>query len=624
MAYAAWTAIYAWIFKSVPAIMFMAPFLSIATLVAMHILFRVTWETFWYDKLDKDPNTDSPLWVPLLIITLLLSAEVMGMYQFLAGQVAPVVKESTAQIDESHSTTLSAYNQSWQNDKQEIENIFKQKETAAALRYDRAIRNLVEKVSDTPADRAYKRKQIASLRAQRDMAVAPVLEAKAAAIEKAWHIHSENKNSEVGRRKSLISQVDTKNLQEEERYASQMGSIGYWSVLISIVLLLLIGGLSYRTVKINVTSNIIPLHNYTVLDAHGGTFERLWLALSDAWDRRTMQFSVWLHKALSPKKALTSFDGNVISRPGTYNTPSGFYPTGMTEDELRGKVAAKLFDAASKDGLQVTPELIAKEFELAKQHNGSYKDLPIGGGKKTEASPVNQAQPVQATPTPSAPSYAELLTDWKRRVENQLRHHDKQYKEGEYAQAKATNAYIFTEPTSSIVKEGKRLDLEWGVKDGVLVVRRLDRDHYVPLEDLSESALNTPTPSQPGKTGKTVTQNTTSVTQINVQADDVVKFHMTELQREPSNYRNKHAENASVASRVEKKLRSAIQAIEALPEHSVSWPVGTALQRFVMEKLPTTYPYLDDSVAALHKELGSDLYVAIIGRLQERKMEVTL
>lgn len=502
IAFAAWTAIYLWVFQKVPLLLPFAPVLSGFTLMALHVLFRVTWQTFWYDKLDNDPNTDSPIWVPLIIIVVLLFAEVQGAQQFLAGQVKPPEKQGTETIDADHSTTVASLDKSYSNDKEAIEATYKQRERAATLPYDRQIYNARRRSADTPEERRARNSEIATLSARRDAALAPVLAEKAKALDQAYTSYKTSKDAATSRRDQALVQVDNANTAEITRHTTELSNVGTYSWVLSVSLLLLIAGLSYRVVRINVKSGILPLRNYTVLDAHGSIPERIWTALTDALNRRSLQFAVFLHRIFSPRREITSFDGTVVARPGTYNTPKGFYNSENSvnsansdsddEETLRKKVADKILQQAARGEVKITPEMLNEEFQKARQMNGHYKDTPLG---KTEPSPAPAPQDEGRTHAPHHPTYDELLHDWRRRVEAQLAAYDRHIIAGEPGKAQAIQDYVFTDPTSPIVKEGRRLNLEWGVQQGQFVVRHREYQHYVPLENISEAALKGTTPS---------------------------------------------------------------------------------------------------------------------------------
>lgn len=496
IAFAAWTAIYIWVFQKIPFLMPVAPFLAGATLLALHVLFRTTWQTYWYDRLDDDPNTDSPVWVPVVIMVILLFAEIQGARQYLTGQVKPPEKQGTDYIAGEHNTALAAIEQAYRNDQAAIESTYKQKERAVALQYDRQIRSARNRSADTAEERRDRANRVATLERQRDAALAPVLGAKADALEKARISYADSKTAANNRHQQALAAIDNANASEVARYTSDLGNVNTYAWVLSVALLILIAGLSYRCVRINVMSGIIPLRNYTVLDAHGSLPERIWTALSDAINRRGLQFAVFLHRILSPRKEITSFDGTVVARPGTYNTPPGFFPTEPAADDLalRQKVAQKIMREATAGKVIITPELLEEELQKARAHNGTYFDTPLGKPEPSQA----QARTGEGYLNPAAqhprPTADEMLEYWRGMVENQLNAYDRYVISGQPGKAQSTQEYILTDPMSPIVKEGQRLGLRWGVHDGQFKVGRRDRSHLVPLDSLTAAALDSPTP----------------------------------------------------------------------------------------------------------------------------------
>lgn len=500
IAFAAWTGIYLWLFQRIPFLLPIAPFLSGATLIALHVLFRTTWQTYWYDRLDNDPNTDSPIWVPAIIIVVLLAAEIRGFQEFLSGQIKPAEKQGTEQVHNEHYSTVASLDQAYRNDKAAIDATYKEKERAATLPYDRHIRSARNRSADTPEERRERANRIATLEAQRDKALAPVLAAKADALEKALQAYNTSKTAATTRRDHAVAHIDAANQGEDHRVTSERANVNTYAWVLSVALLILIAGLSYRTVRINVKSGIIPLRNYTVLDAHGSIPERIWTAITDAINRRSLQFAVWLHRIFSPKDAITSFDGTVVARPGTYNTPAGFYPT--DEDEaLRKKVADKILREAANGKVTITPELLQSEFDAAKRSNGHYKDTPLG---KPEPSPATQARPAEgpvvapqqqrhATTPPVDDDEARWIDYFASAVAKQLAAYDMAIIAGNKRQAQEHEDAIFNDDNSPIRRLGKRLGLAWAYdpeSQRILVWRTRTPGIRVPLENLSPAALD--------------------------------------------------------------------------------------------------------------------------------------
>lgn len=507
LAFAAWTAIYAWMFQNLTWLLWIAPLLAGFSLLAMHVIFRATWETYWYDKLDADPNTDSPIYVPVAIILLLLVAEVNGVQRFLTAQVKPPETRAADHIEADHTTTVASIEQSYRNDKAAIEATYREKERAATLPYDRQLRSARNRSTDTPEERLQRRQSIASLERQRDAALAPVFAAKSNALEKALNAYTAAKDAANTRRQTGVAEVDTHNAAENTRYTTDLGKVGSYAWIISVGLLALIMMLSYRVVRINVKSGIIARRNYTVLDAHGNPLEVAVTALFDAFKRQWLRLWVGVHRALSPKEAITSFDGTVIAQPGTYNT----FPAPPTNDEdeaLRKKVAEKILDQASRGEVRITPELLNEEFQRAKTMNGTYKNTPLGKpepspapARPAEGGPAAPSQQRTHPPTPNQYTADTADNDEPRWIKffrdtmlAQIAAYDQAIAAGNTRQAQIHQDAL-TDPTDPTVKLGRRLGLAWGIYQGdVHVWRNRTPGIKVPLQNLTVEALNGTTP----------------------------------------------------------------------------------------------------------------------------------
>lgn len=383
LAFAAWMTIFAWAFSKVPTLQPAAPWLAGGILVVFHLLFRVTWDTYWYDKLDEDPNTDSSPFIPLGILVVLLFTEAYGARQFLVNQVERPVLASTTPIDSLHTVAVTAVNKEYEADKSEIKATYDEKLSAAAAPYNATIKALRRRRADSPADQRYIAGQIATNERKRDEAVAVVKQQRSDALEALLKKKDSAKTNEDERREGWHESAALQNKTATKEYQSEIANAGTYAWGISLIMLGLIAGLGYARVRINVKSGILPVRNYTVLDAHGSVLERLWTAFADAFNRRSLQLAVWVHQKLSPSQAITSFDGTVVARPGTYNTPEGFYNqmnAQKVEMEARQKVNHKIMERLKTDpDFDLTPEQYEAELEKARTMNGSYKDAPLPG-----------------------------------------------------------------------------------------------------------------------------------------------------------------------------------------------------------------------------------------------------
>lgn len=475
LAFAAWYTVFSWVFISAPQYAWVCPWLAFGALFTLHTLFRTTWTTFWYDRLDDDPKTDSSVFIPAAILILLLVTESTGAEMYLANQVKPAQTKEITGVSGEHSSTMAEIESSYEKDEQRINKLYKGKLAAATASIDARIRSA--NAAGEPVNKLYN---------ERAKAVASIEEAKAAELEKALARYQSAKSNAQNRRDNLVAQIDTHNSTEISRFQTDVSKTGDYAWAISIGLLSLIAALGYARVRINVKSGIMPQRHYTVMDAHGNILERFGTAIGDSFNRQTMRAAVALHRSLSPSEAITSFDGTVIAIPGTYNSfdvppvqiPQRAYQPPVQgalhpdedDDAIRAKVANKLIAAASRGEINITPEILQAEYEKARTMNGTYASAPI-----------EQPKPVL--------SPEQQLNKWKNMVIEQMNQFDRTDDKDE---RREINNYVFKNPSSPIVKEGMKLGLRWGVSAGIVVVGRQDRSHTIPLEKVTMENLDTP------------------------------------------------------------------------------------------------------------------------------------
>jgi len=386
LAFAAWQAIFAWAFEAVPQWQWLTGPLAIVALAAMHVLFGVTWSTYWYDKLDDDPNTDSGIALPALIIITLFLTEVYGASQFLKGMVKPPETIEVAKVDTGYKESTTGLEREYSARKAEIVAIFVERSAATALPYDNKIAALQRRRADSESARKSIAGQIATIKRQRAEALEPIAAERSTALANALAQYNTRSQRAYDVTEAQRTEVIGRNTEEQQRYEAEHGRAGSLAWLISAIMLGIIAALGYVRVRINVMSGILPQRNFTVLDAHGSFLERLGTAFGDAFNRRSLQFAVWFHGALSPKEAITTFDGTVVANPGNYNTPAGVIterntPAPKTEGESMSEAYAKVFNKIIAINEQVpgySPSMpvMKQELDKALTMNGSYKNAP--------------------------------------------------------------------------------------------------------------------------------------------------------------------------------------------------------------------------------------------------------
>lgn len=471
LAFAAWNAVYGWALEQFSWLYVLVPVLAAFTLMALHVLFRTTWETYWYDKLDNDPQTDSPIIVPILIIIGLLGCEVYGAGKFLESKVEVAQKIDAKPISTEHQGEVADLRRQFSKDSARIVGVYAPKIAAVALPYQAKINRVKSTPAKDYAEAKWIKAQAKSIQAQCDQAIAPVLAQQAEELATASKGISARIQSAYDRHDRSLAEVENKNRNEDTRYQSELANTGPMSWIISVFLLGIIAVLGYRRVRINVMSGILPLRQYTILDAHGSAVERIWTALSDAMNRRWLQFAVWLHRFLSPNHALTSFDGTVVTRPGEYNTPEGFHQAGTpprqpqqkTREQAEAEVMAKL---ARNPGVKLTADQFASEVSKSIQSNGHYRDMPLPGGKPEPTAQTN----AQSTVGPDQAQLREILTEGLRL--STLVPDD----------AAAHKALYVSSPLLDALS---KYNLVWGAdQDGVFCAGIYQSGQYYPVESL--------------------------------------------------------------------------------------------------------------------------------------------
>lgn len=466
LAFAAWTSLIAWGLGSFLDAPLLHTVIAIVGLTTFHVLFRVTWSTYWYDRMDEKDETDSSIWIPIIIMCILFGTEVFGARKFFEAAVKPAEIKSDTGLIKSHESLIASIDKQESNAKTAILSAFQERIIAAEAPYTNKIASLKKRKVSNDADRKYIKSQIRSLEAQATNASAPIKAAQADssfALTSRFQKQRDYHNGSMTVEKESLSKV---NASENSRELSEKQQAGTYAWIISAALLALISLLGYAQVRINVKSGILPLRNYTVLDAHGSALERIWTAISDAFNRRSMQLAVNIHQLLSPNEAIRSFDGTIVSQPGTYNTPKGFFPppSSKSVEEAVNEVLQKM---AANPSVTLSEQDIKNEIALSLSSNGKYASMPLG----------------KAIPSP--------------------------HKAKDEGSAK---------------------------------------DSPVPVSQLPVN----------------VTHTHSADTESNITPEELVRYYLQELRREPANYKNPHANAQTVTNRIHSKLKRAQAAIQRL------------------------------------------------------------
>lgn len=481
-------------FEGIPSMLWTAPWVSALLLVVMHYILRETYITYWFDKLDDDEKTDSSIWIPLVLVAVLFVAGRYGVKMSIEAKIAVPVEKTYVEAEQSRNDRDARLTSQYDSEKAAIEETYKKKAAAATISIDSRIAALQRRRPDDDKERRRINGEISTLRQRRADAIAPIEQAKAAELTTLLEQRKEQQRTIDHDYNKAIGKVNLHNETKSAEHADTMSQIGWGSWVLSFFFIFIYCALGYAIVSIKVKSGILPQRDHTVLDQYGGTFGRALYVLQDIFNRQFYRLTLLIHRLGTYGTAtLSQMDASYNEVEALYNTaptlPAGS-PQKSEVDALK-EVMAKMVHTRT----QLTPEQVADEVALSRSSNGSYPDMPwlhesddLG---KSEAPAAQGPQQTAGAERYAAadPDYSWLLARWKSMVENQLQAYDQAVIDGRPGHAKAIQQYIFTDPSSPVVKEGKRLHLNWGVKDAAFVVGHRDRTHFVPLEHLTESAL---------------------------------------------------------------------------------------------------------------------------------------
>lgn len=286
--------------------------IAVVALGALHPLLKTTWATYWYDQLDDDPNTDSSIWIPIVIVVLLIFTEYKGAQSFLESKIVPPTQINTDSIQQAGMAFRGAIDKEKANEIKDLEATYAAQKAAVKSTAAAAANKVTYKKDGW--------KKVRTINADRDVKLAAIdseLAAKKTAVNDKY---AGRLQAHDDRSTTLIAGADTENANRKQEYTAELSATQGYAWVISLALMALILALGYAVVRINVMSGILPQYHFTELDAHGGALQRIFIALKDALNRQLMRLAVNIHKGLSPSKPLEDFDGQLMILPGNYNS----------------------------------------------------------------------------------------------------------------------------------------------------------------------------------------------------------------------------------------------------------------------------------------------------------------
>jgi len=482
-------------FEYVPAIAFMATYLAAGLLILMHYLLKETYTTYWFDKLDNDEETDSSIWIPILLMLALFIAGRFGVQMAAKDYIPPPTPIETNQVDAQKNELIAAIDRDYKASKENIAAAFSAKISAATIKVDAEIAALKNR---RPADEQARRTingMISQLKTKRAAILAPIESAKADSLSATLAYFDAQKKAETARHSRATLGIEQVNNKKSEEYEATMGHVSWASWFISGLFVILYCALARAIVSIKVKSGILPLRDHTVLDQYGGPIGRMIYVLKDIFNRQFYRLSIFIHRmGTYGSHTLSIMDSSYNPQEADYNTTDSVLTLGKTYDDadLRSKVFQKVMTEAGQSGILVTQEMLKSELEKAKSMNGTYFSTPLGKPEPSAPAPAH----TEGNPYPAGHiTYDQKLREWADLFIRLIGIYDREMSQGRVVQAQEQMQYINSN-TGPIVKGANTLGLKYGLIPGqpeVMVWKVENPAVKIPLSQVCEAAFTTST-----------------------------------------------------------------------------------------------------------------------------------
>lgn len=318
--------------------------LTLITLFALHTGLYVSSRTYFFDTLDDDPNTDSTIFLPLLITALLIFGSREGNKTLMEGWGHKAEIASTAEVDQRRNEALTLAERTYQNQALAITETSAAKEKAVRNSYNNQIKAQERIAANTGHDwkKALARKEITRLKSERDAQLDSIALGTATLLEK---LGQENM-AEVARIKEQHQELETgilsgNKLERSREEASELFARRFsWVFAVGFAALFWL--IMWRYVAISVKSGILPKHTFSDTSTRGGVLNWYSLALKDIFTRQSIRVAVWIHRqGIAGTEELKDFnDEYVFTKKKVASTPTPPPYLNGHHKELNGKIPA--------------------------------------------------------------------------------------------------------------------------------------------------------------------------------------------------------------------------------------------------------------------------------------------
>lgn len=282
-------------------------------------------ETFFFDKLDDDPETNKSWIMPALFILVVFLADRWGMAHLGEKYGYKAKPESTTAPD----SLLNAVNMidlaAYEKEKDDIEALYKDKERSTALPYTAIINDLKRREK---ADNKRYTSKIAEQKALKEAALAKVAAERTIRLEDARKDYEEwlafNKTAHARNTENVLAHNGKEAAKQSASEA--MSQWGSWVIAVFFVLAFV--GLNWRMADMGVKCGVRPVHQYTPLDKYGGVWGWFKSTMIDIYRRQAVRLASHIHEVGTRGTAdLSDLDTQVRFGQKEYNNPDPHQPS---------------------------------------------------------------------------------------------------------------------------------------------------------------------------------------------------------------------------------------------------------------------------------------------------------
>jgi hypothetical protein len=301
--------------------------LALALVTLIHPFLVEDTETYFFDKLDNDPATDSPWYIPALFILVVFLADRWGM-QYLGERYGYVAKiESRSQYDTELRGDLLDLKQGYEVDVDDVNSLYDQQAKAAALPHRAIINDLKRK------EKAKNQKYTSLISAEQrklDEAVAAVEAVRSFSLESLRLKLEADEKAAKTKHSAAIGDLTSTNDREKSKQSASEALTNYGSWVVAIFFVLAFVGLNWRYCQMSIRCGVRPLHVHTPLDKYGGVKGWFISTLKDIWRRQAVRLAGIIHEFGTKGTAdLSDLDTSVRFGQSGYNSqPPTPAPTG--------------------------------------------------------------------------------------------------------------------------------------------------------------------------------------------------------------------------------------------------------------------------------------------------------